>query len=117
MRIIPSFKVPSFILAAVVLLTSISEAKAITFTPLSNLGGTSFALGINNSEKIVGYSFLPGDTALHAMLWVGNTGTDLGTLGGKIVGPQASMIQDKYRGLELGCQRCAPSCFVGWRPD
>ena len=54
-----------------------------TITDLGTLGGTfSQAFGINNKGSIVGYSTLPGDTALHAFLWRKGVMTDLGTLAG-----------------------------------
>lgn len=54
-----------------------------TPTQLATLGGTtSFAIGINNSELVVGTSELADNSAPHAMLWNGTQATDLGTLGG-----------------------------------
>jgi probable HAF family extracellular repeat protein len=51
---------------------------------LGTLGGDfSYALGINNSGKIVGYSYLPGNSALHAAKFsIELPPVDLGTLGG-----------------------------------
>jgi probable HAF family extracellular repeat protein len=51
---------------------------------LGTLGGSfSYALGVNNSGKIVGYSYLSGDTTLHAARFsTVRAPQDLGTLGG-----------------------------------
>lgn len=49
----------------------------------TSLGGTfSRGSGIANGGIVAGFSFLPGDDALHAALWRGGEITDLGTLGG-----------------------------------
>jgi probable HAF family extracellular repeat protein len=71
--------------AAGILLASASESKVITytFTPLSSLGGNSYASAINNSGKIVGYSYLPNSSVFHAVRWNGSSATDIGTLNGK----------------------------------
>jgi probable HAF family extracellular repeat protein len=53
-------------------------------TLLGTLGGSfSYALGINNSDKIVGVAYLSGDSTVHAAQF-STTGppVDLGTLGG-----------------------------------
>jgi probable HAF family extracellular repeat protein len=50
---------------------------------LGTLGGTfSDALGVSNRGWVAGWSFLPGDANLHALLWRKGLKTDLGTLGG-----------------------------------
>jgi probable HAF family extracellular repeat protein len=53
-------------------------------TLLGTLGGSfSYALGINNSGKIVGYSYLLGNSAFHAARFsTEHPPVDLGTLGG-----------------------------------
>ena len=53
-------------------------------TLLGTLGGSfSYALGINNSGEVVGYSYLSGDTTLHAARFTTmRAPRDLGTLGG-----------------------------------
>jgi probable HAF family extracellular repeat protein len=50
---------------------------------LGTLGGTiSDALGVSNRGWVAGWSYLPGDANLHALLWRKGVKTDLGTLGG-----------------------------------
>jgi probable HAF family extracellular repeat protein len=50
---------------------------------LGTVGGTlSDALGVNNKGWVTGWSSLPGDAILHAVLWRKGVRTDLGTLGG-----------------------------------
>jgi probable HAF family extracellular repeat protein len=52
-------------------------------TALASLGGTaSRGNSINNGQWIAGYSFLSGDAARHASLWLYGSLLDLGTLGG-----------------------------------
>jgi len=54
-----------------------------TVTDLGTLGGTySLAGGVSNTGWVEGYSFLPGDTAKHPVLWRKGVMKDLGTLGG-----------------------------------
>jgi probable HAF family extracellular repeat protein len=57
-----------------------------TATDLGTLSGTqaaqSFAVAINASGQVVGYSSALGDTETHAFLWQNGTMSDLGTLGG-----------------------------------
>lgn len=53
------------------------------------LGGTINVLtDLNDSDLLVGYSTLPGDTVFHAAYWTTPTGdpVDMGTLGGNISG-------------------------------
>lgn len=52
--------------------------------PLGTLGGSwSYALGINESDRIVGWSYLSGDIAFHATTFsTERPPIDLGTLGG-----------------------------------
>jgi len=53
------------------------------FTDLGTLGGTqSAAAAVNDSGSVVGYAYLPGDLAAHAVLWAHGRTIDLGTLGG-----------------------------------
>src|SRR5215469_18146719 len=50
---------------------------------LGTLGGTfSVANGVNNREWVTGAANLPGDIALHALVWQLGQKIDLGTLGG-----------------------------------
>ena len=53
-------------------------------TDLGTLGGdTSYALGINESGEVVGYSFLADNATRHAFTWTASGGmVDLGTLPG-----------------------------------
>jgi probable HAF family extracellular repeat protein len=53
-------------------------------TDLGTLGGdTSYALGINNSGEVVGYSYLADNVTRHAFTWTASGGmVDLGTLPG-----------------------------------
>lgn len=63
----------------------ILPAGATTPTELATLGGSyAFAYGVNNMTppRIVGLSFLTGDTASHAAVWINGAIRDLGTLGG-----------------------------------
>jgi len=56
---------------------------AYSITDLGTLGGTiSYALGINNSGQVVGYSCMAGNAVYQAFLYSGGTMTNLGTLGG-----------------------------------
>src|SRR2546425_7732157 len=55
-------------------------------------GGSSSALGINNSGQVVGWSLLAGGGTTHAFLWSNGVMTDLGTLGGGL--SQAFGIND-----------------------
>jgi probable HAF family extracellular repeat protein len=67
-----------------------STARAFSFdgnriTDLGTLGGTwSGAFGINDSNRIVGVSALPGDIGYHATVWENGGLVDLGTLGGNL---------------------------------
>src|SRR5881398_1538808 len=51
-------------------------------TDLGTLGGnTSYALGINDSGEVVGYSYLADNFTRHAFTWTASGGmVDLGTL-------------------------------------
>jgi probable HAF family extracellular repeat protein len=51
---------------------------------LGSLGGNSIAFGINQSGKVVGFSYLPGGTIFHGFLWNAGVMSDLGTLGGTL---------------------------------
>jgi len=53
-------------------------------TDLGTLGGnTSYALGINDSGAVVGYSYLADNVTRHAFIWTASDGmVDLGTLPG-----------------------------------
>jgi probable HAF family extracellular repeat protein len=53
-------------------------------TDLGTLGGnTSYALGINNSGEVVGYSYLADNVTTHAFTWTSSGGmVDLGSLPG-----------------------------------
>ncbi len=52
-------------------------------TDLGTFGGSSStALGINDSNKVVGVAYFLGDTINHGFLWQSGVMTDLGTLGG-----------------------------------
>jgi probable HAF family extracellular repeat protein len=54
-----------------------------TVIDLGTLGGSnSYALAINSSGQVAGYSEVSGDAAAHAAVWNRSTATDLGTLGG-----------------------------------
>ena len=53
-----------------------------TPTDLGTLGGSySWAMGINDSGQVVGWSNTSGNAAEHTTIWNGTTPTDLGTLG------------------------------------
>ncbi|MBV8196800.1 MAG: hypothetical protein JO263_01585 [Candidatus Eremiobacteraeota bacterium] len=75
---------------------------------LGNLGGSySYGNVLNNRGQIVGYSYLPGNTAYHAFLWQNGTMSDLGTLPGD-VNSQALGINDKGQVVGNSCN--ASSC-------
>ena len=58
-------------------------AQRYIVTDIGTLGGTfTEANALNNKGWVVGDATLPGDTALHAILWRNGALTDLGTLGG-----------------------------------
>ncbi len=59
------------------------ELPRYTVTDLGTLGGTwSWGGGLSNSGWVEGRSTLPGDTAMHPVLWRKGVMKDLGTLGG-----------------------------------
>ena len=50
---------------------------------IGSLGGDSFAIGINDSGTVVGYSYLADGVTYHAFTWTSSTGmVDLGPLPG-----------------------------------
>src|SRR5450432_1019582 len=53
-------------------------------TDLGTLGGdSSYALGLNDSSEVVGYSYLADNTTYHAFTWTASGGmVDLGSLPG-----------------------------------
>lgn len=54
-----------------------------TVTDLGTLGGDiSYGFGINASGQVTGWSYTPGNAAIHAVRWTGTTPRDLGALGG-----------------------------------
>jgi probable HAF family extracellular repeat protein len=61
-----------------------AKTRSVTVTDLGTLGGTfSFALAVNASGQVVGYSDTAGNAATHAFSWTQAGGmVDLGTLGG-----------------------------------
>src|ERR1700676_2638247 len=74
------------------------EHRRYRVTDLGTLGGTfSQAFGINNKGSVVGWSFLTGDTTLHAFLWRKGLMTDLGTLGGSDTRPVSQAISINER--------------------
>jgi probable HAF family extracellular repeat protein len=59
------------------------QHASYVIVPLGALGGTaSFASTDNNRGWVMGGANLPGNTTVHATLWVYGKMTDLGTLGG-----------------------------------
>ena len=73
-------------MVSVLMLVGSGQVMAVTpytITDLGTLGGSeSFASGINNSGKVVGYSPIAENSDYHAFLYEGTTMNDLGTLGG-----------------------------------
>jgi probable HAF family extracellular repeat protein len=58
-----------------------AQAPAVTVSALPGLGGSqSIAVAINDAGQAVGYSYLAGNTGLHATSWVNGVVTDLGSL-------------------------------------
>ena len=59
-------------------------AKGVTIQDLGTLGGTSsLASAVNDRGQVVGFTYLPNDTEVHAFSWTQAGGmVDLGTLGG-----------------------------------
>ncbi|MEQ1353750.1 MAG: hypothetical protein ABLT11_07015 [Candidatus Acidiferrum sp.] len=52
-------------------------------TDIGSLGGDCYALAINDSGVVAGYSYLAGNTTYHAFIWTASGGmVDLGTLPG-----------------------------------
>jgi probable HAF family extracellular repeat protein len=66
---------------AVATLWSSPTATSVTILPALGGQADSYALAINNSGKIAGYTSLNNNTT-QATLWTSTTVTDLGTLGG-----------------------------------
>ena len=62
-------------------------------TNLGSLGGTMGKAGaINNRGEVVGFSSLPGDSAVHSFLWTKEAGMrDLGALGADFLGDPAGI--------------------------
>lgn len=57
--------------------------KGAGLQDLGSLGGSSSAVGINDSGQVTGYSYLADGTTYHAFLWSADTGMiDLGTPAG-----------------------------------
>lgn len=67
-------------------------AKGVTIQDLGTLGGTSsLASAVNDRGQVVGFTYLPNDTEVHAFSWTQAGGmVDLGTLGG--TGSQANAV-------------------------
>jgi probable HAF family extracellular repeat protein len=63
-----------------------------TPTYLQSIGGSTFAMGINDSGQVAGYSYTASNAELHATVWNGTAVTDLGTLGA--VSSQATAINN-----------------------
>ncbi len=84
MRQIAAWLHDAFGLALLLSLSTLSPVQTnYTLTELPTLGGTVGAAdSINDNGRIAGYSNLAGDRTEHAVLWINNTVTDLGTLGG-----------------------------------
>ncbi len=60
-----------------------AAAQGYQAVELETLGGSaSHAQAINNAGDVAGYSFLPGDTTIHAARWDDAQVTDLGAPGG-----------------------------------
>ena len=59
-------------------------SSTMGMTDLGTLGGdSSYALGLNDSSEVVGYSYLAGNTTYHAFTWTASGGmVDLGSLPG-----------------------------------
>ncbi len=63
--------------------SSSANAPQYSVTELASLGGSVTIGGSINEQGIVaGFGLVPGDAALHAVIWRGNQITDLGTAGG-----------------------------------
>jgi probable HAF family extracellular repeat protein len=73
------------IFAIVLLFTNTAFSVEYSIIDLT-FGGTSAALGINNSGQVVGYSYTTGDIEEHAFLYSGGVMTNLGSLGGTASG-------------------------------
>lgn len=70
------------LLVAVSVISNPASAE-YSFSILPSLGGYNYyAWDINNSNQIVGYSYLADNTTYHAALWSDGNVQDLGTLGG-----------------------------------
>ena len=87
-------------------------------TDLGTLGGdTSYALGINDSGEVVGYSYLADNVTRHAFTWTAAGGmVDLGTLRGAH-GPKVrrSMHPERFLG-KLSTRTGGKSPSFGRRP-
>ena len=72
---------PSLVAFALFVWGGPALAADYTITDLGNLGGNSYATGINASGQVVGYSYTASGP-YHAFLYSNGTMRDLGTLGG-----------------------------------
>jgi len=76
-------RLPSPSLAIALLVPALAIAAPYDCTVLPAPGFAAGASAVNNLGQVVGYSFLPDGSDIHAMLWQSDgTGADIGTLGG-----------------------------------